>query len=68
MQQQEEVGKQNGGTLQNKKLQHNPNFVPRQLLPREQVLLSFLKGLNNGSTDNVGSLLNQEVCGLHEEL
>jgi hypothetical protein len=69
MRQKEEVRIQNGGTpvgqlalqglINNKKAQHNPNFVLRQLLPWEQVLLSYFKGLDNGGTDNVGYLLDQ---------
>ncbi len=78
MQRKEEVGILNGGTLvgqlalwgliDNKKAQHNPNFSPRRLLPRQQVLSSSLEGLDNSGTDNVGSLLNQEACDSHEGL
>jgi hypothetical protein len=52
--QKEKVGIQKGGTpvghwavrglICNKQAQHNPNFVPRQLLPQTQVLASSCKG------------------------
>jgi hypothetical protein len=78
LRQKEEVGNQNGGTpvghltvwvlINNKNAQHKPNFVPRPLLPRMQVLSSSLEGLDNGSTDNLAYLLDQVACDLRAGL